>query len=253
MSNTRARAPLVWILRGPKAGDYAQLQLLARAIDVPVVTKQLVFRPMGIVAARVSADRRSRRSTARSRTRSKPPWPDLVLTAGRRNELVARWMRDGIGRPIAAGSCRTSVVEPAPVRSRRVESPVYARRSATTCIVNDLPLTDSTAAVARARTSRCGARSGRRCRGRGPWCWSAATAVRSCSRRSGRASWLDQVNARVSEIRRQRAGDDERAYAAAQRGRVAATLNAPAVRVPMAVERTESVSRTCWRAATNSS
>ena len=38
MSNA---VPLVWILRGPKAGDYAQLQLLARALDVPSVTKRL--------------------------------------------------------------------------------------------------------------------------------------------------------------------------------------------------------------------
>ena len=30
MSNA---APRVWILRGPKAGDYAQLQLLARALE----------------------------------------------------------------------------------------------------------------------------------------------------------------------------------------------------------------------------
>ena len=44
MSNTRARVPLVWILRGPKAGDYAQLQLIARAMHVPATTKQLVFK-----------------------------------------------------------------------------------------------------------------------------------------------------------------------------------------------------------------
>ena len=45
MSNMRTHAPLVWILKGPKAGDYAQLQLLARALGVPAETKQLVFRP----------------------------------------------------------------------------------------------------------------------------------------------------------------------------------------------------------------
>ena len=44
MSNVRAHAPLVWILRGPKAGDYAQLLLLARALGIPYETKQLVFR-----------------------------------------------------------------------------------------------------------------------------------------------------------------------------------------------------------------
>jgi len=44
MSNVRAHAPLVWILRGPKAGDFAQLLLLARALGIQSETKQLVFR-----------------------------------------------------------------------------------------------------------------------------------------------------------------------------------------------------------------
>jgi len=66
MSNTRARAPNVWILRGQKAGDYAQLQLLARALDVPAVTKQLVFRSWNCCCTRIRS-RRWRRPIERSR------------------------------------------------------------------------------------------------------------------------------------------------------------------------------------------
>src|SRR4029450_4108813 len=88
MSNTRAATPLVWILKGPKAGDYAQLRALATTIGWPFLVKQLVFRRFELlVHARprptlVAVDRAASDPL-------EPPWPDVVLTAGRRNELVA--------------------------------------------------------------------------------------------------------------------------------------------------------------------
>lgn len=141
MSNA---APRVWILRGPKAGDYAQLQLLARALDVPSLTKLLVFRrwelllharPRPTLAAldRVASDA------------LEPPWPDLVLTAGRRNELVARWIRDASG-----GRSRLVHVGRPWSNPRRFDLVVSNRQywldAGANVIVNDLPLTDLTAA-----------------------------------------------------------------------------------------------------------
>jgi mitochondrial fission protein ELM1 len=86
----------VWILKGAKAGDFAQLRALANTIGWPFLVKQLVFRRFELlVHARprptlVGLDRRA----------SDPlqaPWPDILLTAGRRNELVARHVRGASG------------------------------------------------------------------------------------------------------------------------------------------------------------
>ena len=112
MSNARARVPLVWILKGPKAGDYAQLQLLARALD------------------RAASDA------------LEPPWLDLLLTAGRRNELVARWVRNasgGTSRLVHVGRPWSSPMHFDLVVSNRQ----YLLESCGNVIVNDLPLTDA--------------------------------------------------------------------------------------------------------------
>jgi mitochondrial fission protein ELM1 len=95
MSNTQVRTPLVWILKGPQAGDYAQLQLLSRALGVRAVTKQLVFRRWELLLHAFS--RPTLAALDRSSDPLVPPWPDLVLTAGRRNELVAQWVRKASG------------------------------------------------------------------------------------------------------------------------------------------------------------
>ena len=128
MSNTRARAPLVWILRGPKAGDYAQLQLLARAMDVPAVTKQLVFRPWELLLhafPRPTLAALDRAEVGRARSAVAGSRADRGTSQRTGRALDPR----RVGQPLAHRSCRTTVVEPEPVRSGRVESPVSARRS----------------------------------------------------------------------------------------------------------------------------
>lgn len=143
MSNTRARAPLVWILKGPKAGDYAQLRLLARALGVSALTKQLVFRRWELLLHAQPRPTRAALDPAASDP-LEPPWPDLLLTAGRRNELVARWVRDASGN-------RTRLVHVGRPWSnpRRFDLVVSNRQyllgESDNVIVNDLPLTDLTA------------------------------------------------------------------------------------------------------------
>jgi mitochondrial fission protein ELM1 len=84
--------PSVWVLSGHKAGDNAQLLALAEALGWPFEVKRLAYRKTELATnllLRVTlAGTVARRSSPLS-----PPWPDLVLTAGRRNEPVARWIR----------------------------------------------------------------------------------------------------------------------------------------------------------------
>ncbi len=143
MSNTRAGAPLVWILKGPKAGDYAQLQLLARALGVSAQTKQLVFYPWELLLH--ARPRPTLKALDRSASDPlEPPWPDLVLTAGRRNELVARWIRSASGnraRLVHVGRPWSNPRQFDLVVSNRQ----YLLGESDNVIVNDLPLTDLTA------------------------------------------------------------------------------------------------------------
>lgn len=99
----------VWLLVGPKAGDNAQLRALgaglARSRGWLVVEKPLSFRPGELLLHAASMPTLAG-LRPESRRGLEPPWPDLVLTAGRRNELVARWIgrRSGcrlvhLGRP----------------------------------------------------------------------------------------------------------------------------------------------------------
>ncbi len=156
MSNTRARVPLVWILKGPKAGDYAQLQLIARAMDVPAFTKQLVFKPWELLLHAFPRPTLAALDRARSDALD-APWPDLILTAGRRNELVARWIRTAsgdrsrivhVGRPWS-NPRRFDLV---------VSNRQYLLDERDNVIVNDLPLTDLTEAVLAGERATWGAR-----------------------------------------------------------------------------------------------
>jgi mitochondrial fission protein ELM1 len=90
----------IWLLLGARAGDRAQVEILgaavARAQGWSCATKRIVtnglFRIPNLLlgAALLSVDR------AKS-DRLAPPWPDLVIAAGRRSVPAARWIRHQSG------------------------------------------------------------------------------------------------------------------------------------------------------------
>ena len=90
--NTRSAQPKVWCLLGRKAGDNAQVRALAAEIGFPMVEKTLCAQPwellmhMGSSAGLGGIDKH--KSSA-----LEAPWPDLLITSGRRNEPVANWIR----------------------------------------------------------------------------------------------------------------------------------------------------------------
>ncbi|MBK8209403.1 MAG: mitochondrial fission ELM1 family protein [Rhodospirillales bacterium] len=85
-------APRVWVLTGNKAGDNSQVLALAEALGWPFEIKRFVHTRFEIVPNMLL------RSTIAGidREQSSPlqaPWPDLVISAGRRNEPIARWIK----------------------------------------------------------------------------------------------------------------------------------------------------------------
>lgn len=84
--------PLVWCLLGRKAGDNAQVRALAAELGYPAVEKQIVAQPWELLVHLGARATLAGIDAARSSALT-PPWPDLVITAGRRNEPVAHWIQ----------------------------------------------------------------------------------------------------------------------------------------------------------------
>lgn len=89
-------APRLWLLLGRKEGDNAQLRALARSLGLPFAEKRLRYRAAEFVLGRLFGTR----LLGIDRAASDPleaPWPELVLSAGRRNEPAARHVKKRSG------------------------------------------------------------------------------------------------------------------------------------------------------------
>lgn len=89
---SRSRPPSVWLLMGHREGDNSQVLALGEALGWPFEIKRFAYARYELlvnwpfVSSLVGVD------PSRS-SRLGPPWPELVLTAGRRNEPIARWIQ----------------------------------------------------------------------------------------------------------------------------------------------------------------
>ena len=102
--------PQVWVLHGARTGDNAQASQLAEALGADFIVKQLRYGPLHrmpnwLAGAGLAS------LTAEARALIVPPWPKLVIAAGRRSVPAARYIRRAsggrtrlvqIGRPRAA-------------------------------------------------------------------------------------------------------------------------------------------------------
>lgn len=93
--------PLIWALLGKRTGDNNQVLALAEELGLPFESKLLGYgrvagydlgriKPMRLGASLMSLDRSSR-------SQIRPPWPDLVIGAGKRNVPIARYIRQMSG------------------------------------------------------------------------------------------------------------------------------------------------------------
>lgn len=76
---------------GHKAGDNTQVLALAEALDWPFEIKKFAYRKSELLTNRLLGDTLAG-VVRQASSRLIPPWPDLVISAGRRNEPIARWI-----------------------------------------------------------------------------------------------------------------------------------------------------------------
>jgi hypothetical protein len=84
--------PHTWVMMGHKAGDNSQILALAEGLGWPFEIKHLVYRRSelltNLLAPLTLLGIVRRRSSPLA-----PPWPDLIISAGRRNEPPCRWIQ----------------------------------------------------------------------------------------------------------------------------------------------------------------
>ncbi|MEZ5570338.1 MAG: mitochondrial fission ELM1 family protein [Halioglobus sp.] len=84
--------PVIWLIDAYRAGERGQLRALVDALGWPCETKVLRYRS-AVFWPHVMGQKNLLGITCRSAATLKPPWPDLVITSGVRNEPVCRWIR----------------------------------------------------------------------------------------------------------------------------------------------------------------
>jgi mitochondrial fission protein ELM1 len=83
----------VWLVLGDKLGDNAQAQIIAEGLGWPFEVKQLYFQEPYVVGKPPFKASLYHLDQARSAD-LQPPWPDLIITVGRRPCMAALWIRE---------------------------------------------------------------------------------------------------------------------------------------------------------------
>jgi mitochondrial fission protein ELM1 len=85
-----------WLVLGDKRGDNGQVEVIAEALGWTCERKRLQMREPYVVGKPKVAATLHHIDSDRS-DRLEPPWPDLIVTIGRRPSMVALWIREQSG------------------------------------------------------------------------------------------------------------------------------------------------------------
>jgi uncharacterized protein len=91
-NEARSSHPRTWVMMGHKAGDNSQILALAEGLGWPFEIKHLVYRPTELLT-NLLAPLTLLGIVQRKSSPLAPPWPDLIISAGRRNEPPCRWIQ----------------------------------------------------------------------------------------------------------------------------------------------------------------
>ncbi len=88
--------PVIWTVEAYRAGERGQVKALVEALGWRNESKRLNYRLLAFMPHVLGLDT-LRGVTPRTRELLQPPWPDLVISSGVRNEPVCRWIRQQSG------------------------------------------------------------------------------------------------------------------------------------------------------------
>ena len=112
-------------MMGHKAGDNSQILALAEGLGWPFEIKHLVYRPTELLT-NLAAPRTLLGIVRGKSSPLAPPWPDLIISAGRRNEPACRWIQAAGRSPRASGPLRPALGADRMLRSGRHDAAVPA-------------------------------------------------------------------------------------------------------------------------------
>ena len=84
--------PKVWLMMGHRAGDNTQVLALAEALGWPFEIRRFVYKPYELLV-NLTHGPTLRGVVKEKSSQLEPPWPDLIISAGRRNEPICRWVQ----------------------------------------------------------------------------------------------------------------------------------------------------------------
>jgi mitochondrial fission protein ELM1 len=93
------RSPLIWVLTDDRAGNVAQAMGVAEALGRDFKTQAIRYNPLARLpnvltgASLIGLEPMTRMALV-------PPWPDVVIAAGRRTAPVARWIKRNAGKKV---------------------------------------------------------------------------------------------------------------------------------------------------------
>ncbi len=88
--------PLIWLLVGDRLGDNGQVEALIEALDMPYERRYVRVKDPWIKGKPKVVPSLHHLDLDAS-DRLEPPWPDLLITVGRRLSMVAQWVREQSG------------------------------------------------------------------------------------------------------------------------------------------------------------
>jgi mitochondrial fission protein ELM1 len=99
LTQSASSQPLVWLLMGDRAGDNSQVVGLGEALGWPLEQKHFVYTHFEkLVNLPISAHLWG--VVQKLSSVLEAPWPDLVISAGRKNEPIARYIQKQADKPV---------------------------------------------------------------------------------------------------------------------------------------------------------
>ena len=93
---TTAGEKRIWLVIGDKPGDNAQVEIIAEALGLPFEIRRVLPKEHYVLGKPPFKVSLYHLDLQRS-DKLEPPWPDLILTIGRRPAMAALWIQQQSG------------------------------------------------------------------------------------------------------------------------------------------------------------